>query len=135
MRAAIGNVPSANELSRAYKNKQRIEAPSFERIPTYEAPAYKKFVQDSQAESGGGWDPKDSATFTIDTKKEASDFKFGQTSGGGNLSVPIPWFGFGASASHSESSEILDTSGEESSVIVKIMFDKIEKIDITLGSW
>lgn len=136
MHGAVGNVPTPAELLRQFNSGDKPQPPSFQRIPAYDAPAYKAFVQDAQRKaSGGNYDPTDSITFTIDETTDTSSFKFGQTQVGANVGVSTGWFSFNVGGSHSESSSTLETGGESSSVSVKILFDKIQKIDIKPGSW
>lgn len=131
----MGNVLSPAELLNAYNNGTKVPDPTFQRLPAYNAPNYKKAVQDAEARVGNDDHPKNSVTFNIDTGKQTSDFNFGQTSGGANVGVSYGWFSFNANAEHSSSSETLDTSAESDQVSVTITYDNMELVTITPGSW
>ena len=65
-----------------------------------------------------------------------SDFDLGHTTIGGDTSVSYDgWFSFSASADHISDSETLNTYDENSQVSIKLLYDTIQKVTITPGSW
>lgn len=136
MHAATGNTLSTAELIRKELKGEKIAPPSFHRLPLYDAPHYKQFVQDAMSKAtSSDYNPSQSITVEIDTGKNTSDYNFGQTKGGASVGASVGWFSFSAGASHSSESSTLQTGSESSKVSVKITYDDIQAITVNLGSW
>lgn len=136
MRAATGNTLSTAELIRKELSGEKIAPPSFHRLPLYDAPNYKQFVQDAMSKAtSSDYNPSQSITVEIDTGKNTSDYNFGQTHGSASVGASVGWFSFSAGASHSSESSTLQTGSESSKVSVKITYDDIQAITVNLGSW
>ncbi|KAK7697310.1 hypothetical protein SLS64_013658 [Diaporthe eres] len=136
MRAATGNTLSTAELIRKELSGEKIAPPSFHRLPLYDAPQYKQFVQDAMSKAtSSDYNPSQSITVEIDTGKNTSDYNFGQTQGSASVGASVGWFSFSAGASHSSESSTLQTGSESSKVSVKITYDDIQAITVNLGSW
>lgn len=136
MHAATGNTLSTAEIIRKTLQNEKIAPPSFHRLPLYDAPHYKQFVQDAMSKAtSSDYNPSQSITVEIDTGKNTSDYNFGQTKGGASVGASVGWFSFNAGASHSSESSTLQTGSESSKVSVKITYDDLQAITINLGSW
>lgn len=136
MHAATGNTLSTAELIRKTLSNEKIAPPSFHRLPLYDAPDYKQFVQDAMSKAtSSDYNPSQSITVDIDTGKDTSDYNFGQTKGSASVGASVGWFSFSAGASHSSESTTLQTGSESSKVSVKITYDDLKAITINLGSW
>ncbi|KAF2761537.1 hypothetical protein EJ05DRAFT_482408 [Pseudovirgaria hyperparasitica] len=135
--SAMGNPPNPAELIRKQKSGEKVPDPPTSRIPVYNAPLYKKAVQDAmQYAIDSKHEPKNSVGIEIDLGKSTSDFHFGHTQGGASVDVSYGgWFSFSANASHEEESQTLDTHDEGSEVSVKLLYDTIEKVPISTGDW
>ncbi|KAL9093884.1 MAG: hypothetical protein Q9165_003807 [Trypethelium subeluteriae] len=136
MHGAMGNILSPAELVRKFQSGEKIAPPVFQRILAYNAPEYKQAVQAAMKKALTNFTPPNSYEFQIDLGKSTSDFNFGQTKIGGTVDISYGgWFSFSAGADHESSSETLDTEDESSQVVVKLVYDTIQRIPITPGSW
>lgn len=136
MHAATGNTLSTAEIIQKTLSNEKIAPPAFHRLPLYDAPHYKQFVQDAMSKAtSSDYNPSQSITVEIDTGKNTSDYNFGQTKGGASVGARYGWFSFNAGASHSTESTTLQTGSESSKVSVKITYDDIQAITINLGQW
>ncbi|KAM7210391.1 hypothetical protein V8F06_014222 [Rhypophila decipiens] len=135
MHCALGNILSPQELIRKLNNGEKVPPPTFQRLPLYQAPAYKDAVQDMERKIGTDYKPNNSVSFTIDTNKSTSDFNFGQTTAGASVGVSYGWFSFNAGGSSSESKSVITSASESENVSVKITYDKFQVVPITLGDW
>ena len=136
MHGAMGNILSPIELQRRFKLGQKIDTPIFQRIPAYNAPAYKQAVQAAMRKALTDFTPPNSYEIKLDFGKSTSDFDLGQTNIGGGVDVSYGgWFSFNASADNSKKSETLNTHDESSQVSLKMLYDTIQRIPITPGSW
>jgi hypothetical protein len=103
--------------------------------PLYNAPNYKAFVQDAQSKSDDKYDPVNAVSFSVDTSKSTSEYKFGQTSIGANARGS-GWFSFfSASGQRTTESSQFSTNAAASSVSIKITYDDMQQIAITPGKW
>ncbi|KAK7921660.1 hypothetical protein PG985_009682 [Apiospora marii] len=94
------------------------------------------FMQDALTKSGGTYEPIDSIEFSVDTNDETSNYDFGQTTVDGKAGFTYGgWFSFGAGGNYSDTSSRLETGSDTTQIKFKILFDKMETISITPGSW
>ncbi|KAM7217518.1 hypothetical protein V8F06_007149 [Rhypophila decipiens] len=129
MHCAIGNVLSPQELIRALNNGETVPKPTFQRLPLYQSAEYKAAVEAMERKIGTSFKPANSVPFTVDYRKDTSEYNFGQTTAGASLGVSwAGWFSFNAGGSFSESKSIITTTHETENVSVKI-------IPIKLGDW
>ncbi|RSL44901.1 hypothetical protein CEP53_011018 [Fusarium sp. AF-6] len=136
MHAAAGNVLTSAELILKQQKGEKVPPPSYYRVPLYDAPNYKRFVQAAMKQSSSSdYNPSQSIQVTIDTGKNTSDYNFGQTKGGASVGASIGWFSFSAGGNHSEESSTLQTGSEASQVSIKVTYDSLEAVTITTGKW
>ncbi|KAK4163792.1 hypothetical protein QBC43DRAFT_354274 [Cladorrhinum sp. PSN259] len=136
MQCAIGNVLSPQELIRRLNNNEEIPKPTIQRLPLYQAPGYKDFVEAAERKTGSTYEPANSIEFSIDTSKNTSDYDFGHTSGSAGVTAGwAPWFFFSSGASSSTTNTNINTGSESQSVKVKMTYDEMRIVPITLGDW
>lgn len=140
MKAAAGSSTSLTKLllcTRETPEKAAVDCPAFEDyyVPMYNAPDYKDFVKDAQSHSDDKYNPLNSVSFSVDTSKSTSEYKFGQTSVGANARG-TGWFSFfSASGQRTTESSQFSTNAAASSVSIKITYDDMRQIAITPGKW
>ncbi|KAK8065120.1 hypothetical protein PG997_011867 [Apiospora hydei] len=131
MQAGVGN--------NLQSEGQPIPESPFPRVALYSAPHYRAFVQGAQRQAAvGTYNPDDLVEFTVNPSDDPSKFHFGQTTATGEVGFGYSsWLALNTGGSNSSSSSsTLGITGEDaSSVKIKMTFDKLEKIPITLGSW
>ncbi|KAK4221696.1 hypothetical protein QBC38DRAFT_448931 [Podospora fimiseda] len=138
MEAAASGLLSASELKRLQQSGDNAPKPSIYYVPQYtELDEYKQFVQAAEAKAvTSNWKPANSYDLKIDKNKRVEDYKFGQTTAGGSVGVSCgPWFAFGASASHSETSTDSSSQVATEDVSVKILYDDIRLVPINPDQW
>jgi len=108
--------------------------PSPFNVPAYEAQGYREFVQAAQKATIDNYTPGGSASISVDSSKQTSQYNFGQTSVGADVSGG--WFSpWSASGKHTTTSQTFSSTAAASSVQIKVTWDSIRKITITPGSW
>jgi hypothetical protein len=82
MHVAAGDVLTPAELIRNQQNGERVQPPSYYRVPLYDAPNYKTFVQSAMEKSSGSdYNPSESIQVTIDMGKDTSDYNLDKPEG------------------------------------------------------
>ncbi|KAM7183141.1 hypothetical protein V8F33_013771 [Rhypophila sp. PSN 637] len=120
MHCAVGNVLSPQELIRALNNGEKVPKPTFQRLRLYQSAEYKAAVEAMERKIGTSFKPSNSVSFTVDYRKDTSEYNFGQTTAGASLGVSwAGWFSFNAGGSFSESKSIITTAHETENVSVK----------------
>ncbi|RSL70395.1 hypothetical protein CEP51_012201 [Fusarium floridanum] len=136
MRAAAGNLLTSAELIRNQQDRDRVRPPSYERVPLYDSPDYGTFVQRAiEKSSSSNYNPSQSIQFTIDTRKDTSDYSFGQTRGVDSVGASTGWFSFRTGGDRSRESSTLQTGSETPQVSIKVTYDDLEVVTITTGKW
>jgi hypothetical protein len=136
MKAASGAPLSNAELLNKERLGEKVPEPLTYRVPLYDAPDYKTFVQDAMKKAtSSDYSSPNRIEVNIDTGKDTSDYNFGQTQGGASIGVGTPWFSFSAGASHSEEHSTLQTGSESSQVKVVITYNDIRAVTIKPGQW
>ncbi|KAJ4199837.1 hypothetical protein NW767_007817 [Fusarium falciforme] len=136
MHVAAGDVLTSAELILNQQNGERVRPPSYYRVPLYDAPNYKTFVQSAMEKSSSSdYNPSQSIRVTIDAGKDPSDYNFGQTRSRASIGASIGWFSFSASRKHFQESSTLQTGSETSQVSIKVTYENLEAITITTVKW
>lgn len=103
-------------------------------VPMYDLQGYQEFVQDAQRSSGDDYTPSGEASVKVDSKKKTSQYNFGQTSVGADVSGG--WFSpWSVSGKHTTTTETFSTTAAASSMEVKVFWDAIKLVTITPGQW
>ncbi|KXJ86957.1 hypothetical protein Micbo1qcDRAFT_208734 [Microdochium bolleyi] len=130
MRIALAD--NTTEVLRAQAENERMPTPAYRLVPLYTVPSYEHFARDYQKNSGS--QPNDAIEFSINIGDDPSKFSFGQTSTTAARDGPA-WLGFRAPGEDSERLTMCDLGGDASAVRVKMLFDKIQLIEIRRGNW
>jgi len=139
MLASTGSTTSPALLKRCLdmtkdEAAKQCPKPSPFNVPAYEAQGYREFVQAAQKATIDNYTPGGSASISVDSSKQTSQYNFGQTSVGADVSGG--WFSpWSASGKHTTTSQTFSSTAAASSVQIKVTWDSIRKITITPGSW
>jgi hypothetical protein len=107
-------------------------APKPFNVPLYDAQGYKEFVQEAQRATD--YHPDNGIDIRVDSKKTTSQYDFGQTSVGGDVSGG--WFSpWSVGGKHTTTSETFSTTAAASSVSVRLTYEDIRAITIAPGLW
>ena len=103
-------------------------------VPMYDAQGYKEFVQEAQRGTADDYTPKGGTEINVDSKKTTSQYDFGQTSVGADLSGG--WFSpWSVSGKHTTTSETFSTTAAATSMSVKVTWDDMKLVTIRPGLW
>jgi hypothetical protein len=139
MLASTGSPQSADLLTRCLdmsdaERKENCPQPSPFNVPAYDAQGYSEFVQSAQRATETDYKIGGSADITVDSQKSTSQYDFGQTSVGADVSGG--WFyPYSASGQHTVTSETFSSTAAASSIKITVTWDDIKAITITPGKW
>jgi len=139
MPATTGSSKSLSLLQRCNDEDEETAAkdcpaPKPFNVPLYDAQGYKEFVQEAQRGTVADYKPVNGININVDSKKTTSQYDFGQTSVGADVSGG--WFSpWSASGKHTTTSETFSTTAAASSISVKLTYDDIRAITIAPGLW
>lgn len=139
MLASTGSTTSPALLKRCLDMTKEEAAkqcpkPSPFNVPAYDAPGYREFVQKAQKATIDNYTPGGSASISVDSSRSTSEYNFGQTSVGADVSGG--WFSpWSASGKHTTTSSKFSSTAAASSVQIKMTWDDIRTIPITPGLW
>jgi hypothetical protein len=103
-------------------------------VPTYDAKGYTEFVQDAQRSTIKNYKITGWQEVTVASRRTTSEYDFGQTSIGADISGG--WFSpWSASGAHSVTSEKFSTTAAASSIRVNMTWGDIKAIPVKPGQW